>query len=91
MLMANSGETALAQSQDTPGNIDLLISNLGIPDMSGREVWEAVKTAHPESRVMFISGYPEDFLPLEDISDGFFLQKPFGPDTLLRRLREILD
>ncbi|UCF95842.1 MAG: PAS domain S-box protein [Spirochaetaceae bacterium] len=93
VIAASSGEAAVSQCRHAPGSIDLLITDVGIPNMSGREVWETVKKAHPNSRVLFISGYPEDFIPLEDIGDGkrIFLQKPFGADVLLRRVREILN
>jgi two-component system cell cycle sensor histidine kinase/response regulator CckA len=93
VLTANSRETAVTQSQLNPGSIDLLITDVGIPDMSGREVWETIKKGHPNCRVLFISGYPEDFVPLEDIADGqsIFLQKPFGSEILLTRVREILN
>jgi two-component system cell cycle sensor histidine kinase/response regulator CckA len=93
VLTTNRGEKAVAQSQLNPGSIDLLITDVGIPDMSGREVWEAIKKGHPNCRVLFISGYPEEFVPLEDIGDGqsIFLQKPFGSEVLLTRVREILN
>jgi two-component system cell cycle sensor histidine kinase/response regulator CckA len=93
VLTANSGETAVAQSRIDPDSIDLLITDVSIPDISGREVWESIEKDHPNCRVLFISGYPEDFVPLEDIGDGnsIFLQKPFGSETLLTRVREILN
>jgi DNA-binding response OmpR family regulator len=93
VLTANSGETAVAQSRIDPNSIDLLITDVGIPDISSREVWESIEKDHPKCRVLFISGYPEDFVPLEDIGDGnsIFLQKPFGSETLLTRVREILN
>lgn len=93
VLTANSGETALARSRLDPGSIDLLITDVGIPDLSCREVWEEIKKEHPNCRVLFISGYPEDFIPLEDIGNGkrIFLQKPFGSEILLTRVRDVLD
>lgn len=93
VLTANSRETALAQSRLDPGSLDLLITDVGIPETNGREIWEEIKKGHPNSRVLFISGYPEDFVPLEDIGDvkRIFLQKPFGSEILLTRVREILD
>jgi DNA-binding NarL/FixJ family response regulator len=70
-----------------------LITDLGIPDMSGRQVWDTIHAGHPNCKVLFISGYPEDFVPLEDIGNGqrIFLQKPFGSEILLTRVREILN
>jgi len=93
VVTANRGETAVALSKEAAGPIDLLVTDVGIPGMDGSKVWEAVKRFHPGIEVLFISGYPEDFVPLQDIGDGkrIFLQKPFGSDTLLRRVREILD
>jgi two-component system cell cycle sensor histidine kinase/response regulator CckA len=92
VLTANSGQAAAARSELQPVPIDLLITDLGIPDMNGRKVWETVKKKHPNCRVLFISGYPEDFVPLEDIGDGqrVFLQKPFDSEILLTRVQEIL-
>jgi two-component system cell cycle sensor histidine kinase/response regulator CckA len=92
VLTADSGESAVAQSRVNPGTVDLLITDVGIPDTSGKEVWETIRKEHPNCRVLFISGYPEDFVPLEDIGDGqrIFLQKPFGSKVLLTRVREIL-
>lgn len=93
VLTATRGEAAIAVSEETSASIDLLVTDVGIPGMDGSKVWEAVRRSHPSIRVLFISGYPEDFVPLQDIGDGkrIFLQKPFGSDTLLRRIREILD
>ena len=93
VVTANRGETAVALSKEAAGPIDLLVTDVGIPGMDGSKVWKAVKRFHPGIEVLFISGYPEDFVPLQDIGDGkrIFLQKPFGSDTLLRRVREILD
>ena len=55
VLTANNGQAALEQSRNDPGSIDLLITDLGIPDMNVREVWETIKGEHPHCRVLFIS------------------------------------
>lgn len=92
-LTANSGEEAIAVSKQAGVSIDLLVTDVGIPGMNGSKVWEAVKRSHPDIQVLFISGYPEDFMPLQHIGDGkkIFLQKPFSSNALLRRVRDILD
>jgi len=92
-LTANSGEEAIAVSKKAGVSIDLLVTDVGIPDMNGSKVWQAVQSFHSDIQVLFISGYPEDFMPLQHIGDGkrIFLQKPFDSNTLLRRVREILD
>jgi CheY-like chemotaxis protein len=91
VLTASSGKTAVNTLDRGP--FDLLITDVGIPDLSSREVWETVKQKYPDCRVLFISGYPEEFIPLEDVGDGqkIFLQKPFGSDSLLSKVRKILD
>ena len=93
VLTAESGKAAAALSRHSAVGIDLLITDVGIPDMRGREVWELVKRQHPDSRVLFISGYPQDFASVKDIEAAtqIFLQKPFSSDTLLQRVRATLD
>jgi two-component system cell cycle sensor histidine kinase/response regulator CckA len=92
VLKAGTGTEAVALSEAS-AEIDLVITDVGIPDMSGTEVWESVNSVHPESRVLFISGYPEDFAALRDFEtdNRIFLEKPFGSETLLSRVRETLD
>jgi len=93
VLTASGAEEALSICRDCAEPIDLLIADIGIPGMNGRQVWEAVKKRYPQVRVLFISGYPQDFLSIRDISEGkhLFLQKPFGSETLLQRIRATLD
>jgi DNA-binding NarL/FixJ family response regulator len=60
--------------------------------MNGRRVWDLVNESFPQARVLFISGYPQDFSAIEDLTEerNIFLQKPFSSETLLQRVREIL-
>jgi CheY-like chemotaxis protein len=84
VLEADSGEGALAVSQDFAGEIDLLITDVIMPGMNGRELAGRFAAARPKAQVIFMSGYPDRISsgdPLLDPSVNF-LQKPFGPEEL---------
>jgi nitrogen-specific signal transduction histidine kinase len=91
VLMARSGDEAieLASRRDRP--IDLLLTDLLIPGMHGPEIARKLSTIEPAPRVLFMSGYT-DHAVLGDGSDGVqYLQKPFAPEALLRKVRDVLD
>ena len=73
--------------------IDLLVSDVIMPEMNGRELAENLAPQHPGMRVLFVSGYAADHLDAHAMNGGLenFLAKPFGPTALLRRVREVLD
>jgi two-component system, cell cycle sensor histidine kinase and response regulator CckA len=84
---------ALAAAAAHPQPIHLMITDLVMPHLTGREAAERVRAARPAIKVIYMSGYssalPE---PLGGLPDGSaFLQKPFSLDALLRKLREALD
>jgi DNA-binding NarL/FixJ family response regulator len=64
-----------------------------MPEMSGRELAERLLEQHPETKLLFISGYTDDAIVRYGISEAemAFLQKPFTPDELIRKVRDILD
>jgi two-component system, cell cycle sensor histidine kinase and response regulator CckA len=86
VLEAGDGYEGLLLSRHYKGPIHLLITDVVMPRMGGMELSRALKTYHPESNVLFISGYPADMLE-QNVS---FLQKPFTPVTLISRVAEIL-
>ena len=96
VLQASNGEEALAIAAETPA-IDLLISDVVMPDMRGPELGRRLLTERPEIRALFISGYADGSSPNRgEFSAQFgatvpFLQKPFSPETLARKVREVLD
>jgi CheY-like chemotaxis protein len=90
ILPAENGSQALLLAAQHAERIDLMVTDLVMPKMGGREVAEALPHSHPETKVLFMSGYVEDINEL--LAPGHaFIDKPFSPDALLRKVREILD
>lgn len=92
VLSASHGEEALAISRG-PGDIQLMITDVVMPQMSGRELAEKVVAARPSLRVLFMSGYTDDAIVRHGLlADRLsFIQKPFDPATVARKVREVLD
>ncbi|HEY6572987.1 MAG TPA: ATP-binding protein [Candidatus Eisenbacteria bacterium] len=93
VLQANNGREAIALSERHEGAIPLLITDLVMPGMSGLELAVAIRKARPETKVLFISGYSERVFSSQTVADmgAAFLQKPFMPHTLSRKVRDVLD
>jgi PAS domain S-box-containing protein len=93
VLEASDGEMGIQASRDHAGTIHLLLCDLVMPNLSGRELAEAVVAARPGVRVLFMSGYTEDILVHQGVesSAADFLHKPFTLDSLGRMVREVLD
>jgi PAS domain S-box-containing protein len=93
VLEAANGESALAISRAFPGRIDLLLTDVVMPGMSGRDLAVAMQRQRPGIRVMFASGYADDEALLGDVRKNaqLFLQKPFAALELARRVRSALD
>jgi predicted ATPase/signal transduction histidine kinase/ActR/RegA family two-component response regulator len=92
VLVSTGPGDALLTSEQYPGPIDLLLSDVVMPRMTGPELAERVIAARPAIRVLFVSGYTDT--PIARLSLGYradFLQKPFAPDTLTRSIRRALD
>ena len=93
VIVAPDARAALDQVERHLGAVHLLITDIVMPGMGGRELAAELLRRRPEVRVLFISGYPGESM----IQRGFvkpgdaFLQKPFTPGELVRRVREVLD
>lgn len=89
---AENGESGLRAAAKLDGTIDLLITDVVMPGMSGRELAQQLLKLRPETKVLYLSGYTEDTIVSEgSIESGTaFLQKPFTLQSLLRKVREVL-
>jgi PAS domain S-box-containing protein len=92
-LVAASGEEALTIASEHDGPLPLLVTDVVMPRMSGPQLRDRLLAIRPETRVLFLSGYTDDEMIKRGVlEDGVqFLQKPFPPDVLARKIREILD
>jgi PAS domain S-box-containing protein len=91
VLVASSGDEALAMLRDTERHVDLLLTDVVMPGMSGKELSERAAEARPGLRTLFMSGYSEEFIGRRVLEPGVFLiEKPFTAETLLARVREVL-
>jgi PAS domain S-box-containing protein len=93
VIAAANGEEGLRCCKEFEGTIDLMITDVVMPGMSGRELAERVFALRPETRVLYMSGFTDDAIVRHGVLDEgvFFIQKPFSPDSLALKAREILD
>ena len=93
VLEGPSPEEALATAGSYGGPISLMLTDVILPRMSGRQVADALRSSRPETRVLFMSGYTDDAIGHHGILEPgtHFLQKPFTSDSLLHKVRDILD
>lgn len=89
---AADAEEALRWADEHPGAIHLLVTDVVMPGMSGRELAMVLREQVPALRVVFMSGYHDDEVLRHGLlrDDECFLQKPFGPDELMAAIRELL-
>jgi two-component system cell cycle sensor histidine kinase/response regulator CckA len=93
VLAAEGPDEALALVASTPGVIDLVLTDMMMPRMSGQELARRIAILKPEARVVFMSGYSDEAIgDLGNLEPGaLFLQKPFTMDALLRTIRKALE
>jgi CheY-like chemotaxis protein len=93
VVEARHGADALRQLQSAPSGIDLVITDVVMPEMGGRELGRRLKQMRPSLPVLFMSGYTGDDVIQRGLMDAGapFQQKPFAPDGLARKVREMLD
>ena len=84
---------ALKISEELEGPIQLLITDVVMPGMNGRELAERLQSLRPEMKVLYMSGYTDDAIARHGVLEPGvnFIDKPFVPESLARKVREVLD
>jgi two-component system cell cycle sensor histidine kinase/response regulator CckA len=94
VLEARDGREAIEVASKHDGNIRLLVTDVIMPRLGGRELSENLSQLIPAIKVLFMSGYTDDQLLQRGVlqsGSGNFLEKPFTPDALARKVREVLE
>ena len=92
ILVATDGMEAIRIAATHPGSLDVLLSDVVMPEMSGPEIAEEIRAIRPGVRVLFMSGYDQPLLAARGRLGRHVevLQKPFSRDLLLTRLAQVL-
>jgi DNA-binding NtrC family response regulator len=93
VLESQDVEDAVLIAELHEGEVHLLITDVVMPRMSGRALADVVKRHRPKMKLLFMSGYTDDAIVHHGVLDPGtpFLQKPFTPGSLARKVREVLD
>ena len=93
VLEAESGSDAYRMFKKYAEEIHLLLTDVEMPEMNGKELYERVVSIKPDIRVLYMSGYPDDIIAHRGVldEDTALIEKPFDIKKLLRKVREVLD
>lgn len=93
VLVAGTGQEGAAIADHYAGDIELLLTDVVMPQMGGKQLADLLKPQYPDMSIIYMSGYTNNALDHSGSVEmgGSFLQKPFTPDVLLRKIREVLD
>ncbi len=92
VIEAGNASEALALVEQTNAQVDLLVADLVLPGMSGRELWEHLQARQPDLPVIYMSGYTQDAVIQHGVLQRRvnFLQKPFSPEALVAKVNQVL-
>ena len=92
VFSASNGRDALRLVRECAEPIDLIITDIVMPQMGGREMAEALRELQPHTRILYMSGYAERTKGLAELlsHENAFIDKPFTPEALLRKVRDLL-
>ena len=92
VLCASNGLEALRMSEERRGRISLLVTDVVMPQMGGLELSRRLTALRPDLKVLYVSGYSEDDMSEQGVlsADMEFLEKPFTPQAITKKVREIL-
>jgi PAS domain S-box-containing protein len=93
LLLAATGRDGVQVAEQHAAPIDLLVTDVVMPEMGGRELAQRLTALQPGLKVLYLSGYTDDAIVHHGVLDAgvAFLQKPFKPDDLVRKIRAVLD
>ena len=92
VLVARDGDEGFRLATEDPRQIHLLVTDVVMPNMSGPRLSERLRTTRPDTKTLYMSGYPDMGEGSEALrSQPNFIQKPFTQEELMRRVREVLD
>jgi CheY-like chemotaxis protein len=92
ILEAANGSEALRSLEEMEGQVQLLLTDLVLPDMTGTTLSQQIAARWPRMKVLYVSGYTENVIVHRGVLDPgkSFLQKPYSKEVLLNRIRELL-
>ena len=92
VLVAKDGREALEICKTHRGQIDLLLTDIVMPEVTGPSLAKSVRELRPGVRMLYMSGYSELTISNQDLlnSDILFLEKPFTPEHLIAKIRAVL-
>src|ERR1044071_6808422 len=92
-LIAGDSQQAITACREHPGDIDILVTDLGLPGVSGGELSRSAIKLRPEMSVVYISGLPKEIAVADGLigEDALLVKKPFSSEVLVQTLRRVLE
>jgi CheY-like chemotaxis protein len=93
VVEASKAAEALSFCEEHATDVDLLLTDVVMPEMSGKELADRLKSQSPDLKMLFMSGYTDESIVHHGVLDSSveFIQKPFTPASLIRKVRDVLD